>query len=73
MENKNLFDYIEQEFLIFLKDIYYDIYLFEVEYDEVIFRFEELVEYLDGFDLIYYFNDDWEDSFEGILVEIKRW
>ncbi|MFV8757269.1 bacteriocin immunity protein, partial [Yersinia enterocolitica] len=31
MENKNLSDYTEQEFLSFLKDIYYDAYPSEAE------------------------------------------
>ncbi|HGC8049047.1 TPA: bacteriocin immunity protein [Yersinia enterocolitica] len=73
MENKNLSDYTEQEFLSFLKDIYYDAYPSEAENDEAILRFEELTEHPDGSDLIYYPNDDREDSPEGILAEIKRW
>ncbi|CNJ90118.1 Colicin-E2 immunity protein [Yersinia aldovae ATCC 35236] len=72
MENKNLSDYTEQEFLSFLKDIYYDAYPSEAEHDEAILRFEELIEHPDGSDLIYYPNDDWEDSPEGILAEIKN-
>ncbi|HDL7955631.1 TPA: bacteriocin immunity protein, partial [Yersinia enterocolitica] len=54
MENKNLSDYTEQEFLSFLKDIYYDAYPSEAEHDEAILRFEELTEHPDGSDLIYY-------------------
>ncbi|WP_342230203.1 bacteriocin immunity protein, partial [Yersinia enterocolitica] len=42
-------------------------------HDEAILRFEELTEHPDGSDLIYYPNDDREDSPEGILAEIKRW
>ncbi|MGN1523345.1 bacteriocin immunity protein [Yersinia enterocolitica] len=36
-------------------------------------QFENLIEHPDGSDLIYYHNDEREDSPEGVLAEVKKW
>ncbi|CNC24642.1 bacteriocin immunity protein [Yersinia intermedia] len=76
MESKKLSDYSEREFLGFLKDLYYvnkDIYPTEKAHEIAVEKFEELTEHPDGSDLIYYPNDNREDSPEGIVAEIKKW
>ncbi|MGN1636634.1 bacteriocin immunity protein [Yersinia enterocolitica] len=73
MENKKLSDYTELEFLNFVKNIYYDTYPSEEEHIRAILQFEILIEHPDGSDLIYYHNDEREDSPEGVLAEVKKW
>ncbi|HDL6967989.1 TPA: bacteriocin immunity protein [Yersinia enterocolitica] len=73
MENKKLSDYTELEFLKFVKNIYYDTYPSEEEHIRAILQFENLIEHPDGSDLIYYHNDEREDSPEGVLAEVKKW
>ncbi|ADZ40656.1 TPA: bacteriocin immunity protein [Yersinia enterocolitica] len=73
MENKKLSDYTELEFLNFVKNIYYDTYPSEEEHIRAILQFENLIEHPDGSDLIYYHNDEREDSPEGVLAEVKKW
>ncbi|MGN1565992.1 bacteriocin immunity protein [Yersinia enterocolitica] len=73
MENKKLSDYTELEFLNFEKNIYYDTYPSEEEHIRAILQFENLIEHPDGSDLIYYHNDEREDSPEGVLAEVKKW
>ncbi|CNG14652.1 bacteriocin immunity protein [Yersinia enterocolitica] len=73
MENKKLSDYTELEFLNFVKNIYYDTYPSEEEHIRAILQFENLIEHPDGSDLIYYHNDEREDSPEGALAEVKKW
>lgn len=73
MENKKLSDYTELEFLNFVKNTYYDTYPSEEEHIRAILQFENLIEHPDGSDLIYYHNDEREDSPEGVLAEVKKW
>lgn len=73
MENKKLSYYTELEFLNFVKNIYYDTYPSEEEHIRAILQFENLIEHPDGSDLIYYHNDEREDSPEGVLAEVKKW
>ncbi|MGN1665249.1 bacteriocin immunity protein, partial [Yersinia enterocolitica] len=61
------------EFLNFVKNIYYDTYPSEEEHIRAILQFENLIEHPDGSDLIYYHNDEREDSPEGVLAEVKKW
>ncbi|HDL8791009.1 TPA: bacteriocin immunity protein, partial [Yersinia enterocolitica] len=68
-----LSDYTELEFLNFVKNIYYDTYPSEEEHIRAILQFENLIEHPDGSDLIYYHNDEREDSPEGVLAEVKKW
>lgn len=73
MSSKDLKDYTEEEFLLFVKKIYGSSYLTEEKQVEAVFEFERLTEHPDGSDLIYYPRDGREDSPEGIVKEVKEW
>lgn len=45
----------------------------EKHFDGLVDHFEMITEHPSGSDLIYYPEDDMEDSPEGILEEVKKW
>nr|WP_313741602.1 bacteriocin immunity protein [Pseudomonas sp.] len=45
----------------------------EKEFNELVKHFKMITEHPSGSDLIYYPEDDMEDSPEGILKEVKKW
>ncbi|URM27071.1 bacteriocin immunity protein [Pseudomonas frederiksbergensis] len=70
---KNTFsDYTENEFVALLQRIISHDGT-EPEVDELVFHFEEVSEHPDGSDLIFYPEDDADDSAEGITRTVKEW
>ncbi|AMO79698.1 bacteriocin immunity protein [Obesumbacterium proteus] len=73
MENKTISDYTESEFLEFVKQFFNVQSTTEQEDTKKILEFKRLTEHPSGSDLIYYPNDDREDSPEGVVKEVKEW
>ena len=77
MSNKRkISDFSEADFLLFVTDIYHannKIYKSEKQHADAVRLFEVLTEHPDGSDLIYYPNNNREDTPEGIVKEIKAW
>jgi hypothetical protein len=70
---KNKFgDYTESEFLALLQTIISHEGT-EKEIDTLVFHFEEISEHPSGSDLIFYPEDDVDDSAEGITRALKEW
>ena len=70
---KNISDYTETEFLEFVKKICRADGLSEEDDNKLVREFERLTEHPDGSDLIYYPQDNREDSPERIVKEVKEW
>ncbi|CAB5670611.1 Microcin-E9 immunity protein [Delftia tsuruhatensis] len=68
---RNLSDYTEQEFIIFIHAILN--WRTEDERSELIAHFNSVVPHPDGSDLIYYPQVGADDSPEGITAIIKAW
>ena len=66
-------DYTEKEFLDFVKKICLAEGATEEDDNKLVREFEKLTEHPDGSDLIYYPEDDREDSPEGVVKEVKEW
>ena len=73
MEKKTISDYTESEFLEFVKQFFNVQSTTEQEDTKKILEFKRLTEHPSGSDLIYYPNDDREDSPEGVVKEVKQW
>jgi len=73
MEKKTISDYTESEFLEFVKQFFNVQSTTEQEDTKKILEFKRLTEHPSGSDLIYYPNDDREDSPEGVVKEVKEW
>ncbi|WP_047607670.1 bacteriocin immunity protein [Rahnella aquatilis] len=73
MEKKTISDYTESEFLEFVKKFFNVQSSTEQEDTKNILEFKRLTEHPSGSDLIYYPNDDREDSPEGVVKEVKQW
>lgn len=73
MEKKTISDYTESEFLEFVKKFFNVQSTTEQEDAKNILEFKRLTEHPSGSDLIYYPNDDREDSPEGVVKEVKEW
>ncbi|MDY3694117.1 MAG: bacteriocin immunity protein [Proteus mirabilis] len=72
-QKQSISDYTEAEFLAFVKQIFNVENTTEEEDVKNILEFERLVKHPDGADLIYYPNDNREDSPEGVVKEVKEW
>ncbi|MEQ4923273.1 bacteriocin immunity protein [Proteus hauseri] len=72
-QKQSISDYTEAEFLAFVKQIFNVENTTEQEDVENILLFKKLTEHPDGSDLIYYPNDNREDSPEGVVKEVKEW
>ncbi|HCE7029218.1 TPA: bacteriocin immunity protein [Pseudomonas aeruginosa] len=72
----NISDYTELEFLEFTRNIYKsnnEIYPTEDSHIKAVLEFERLTEHPSGSDLLYYPDENREDSPEGIVKEVKEW
>lgn len=73
MSTKNSFsDYTEQEFLDLLKRIMGNDES-EEEEGRLVFHFNSICGHPKGSDLIFYPEDDADDSAEGVTETIKKW
>ncbi|ERH69142.1 bacteriocin immunity protein [Serratia marcescens] len=73
MEKKTISDYTEAEFLNFVKKIFDVQNTTEEEDIRNILEFKRLCEHPSGSDLIYYPDENREDSPEGVVKEVKEW
>lgn len=73
MSGKKISDYTESEFLAFVRDLCDFSKRSEAQDEALVDEFERLTEHPDGSDLIFYPQDDREDSPEGIVKEVKEW
>lgn len=73
MEKKTISDYTEAEFLAFVKKLFDVQNTTEEEDIKNILEFKRLCEHPSGSDLVYYPDDNREDSPEGVVKEIKEW
>lgn len=73
MIKNKLEEYTEAEFLAFLNTIFNDDYDTEQQTDDAVSEFERLTQHPDGSDLIFYPNDNDDDSPEGVLARVKKW
>jgi len=74
MEKNTISEYTETEFLDFVRKICsVSDYKTEKEHTAAVLKFENLAEHPDGSDLIYYPEDDQDDSPEGIVKIVKEW
>ncbi|WP_207389333.1 bacteriocin immunity protein [Marinobacter halodurans] len=72
LEKDCINDYSEQEFLKILKE-FWEGDISEVEEDEFVQSFNEIIEHPEKSDLIFYPPDNRDDSPEGVINELKRW
>lgn len=71
---ENISDYMESEFIDFLRVIFFENELDIDEILDLLFEyFEKIIEYSGGIDFIYYFEMESDGIFEGILNIIKEW
>ncbi|PUA41254.1 hypothetical protein C5U62_32945 [Pseudomonas protegens] len=70
---KVISDYTEVEFLEFVRKIFRAEGATEQEDDKMVDDFRRLTEHPSGSDLIYYPNNNREDSPEGVVKEVKEW
>ncbi|WP_145515974.1 bacteriocin immunity protein [Yersinia aleksiciae] len=73
MEAKTIADYTESEFLELVKRLFSVENTTEEEDIKNLLEFKRLCEHPAGSDLIYYPDDNREDSPEGVVEEIKKW
>ncbi len=73
MENKNITEYTEAEFLALVTKICEADYDTENKHTEAVLLFKKLTEHPDGSDLIYYPKQGQDDSPEGIVKVVKEW
>lgn len=70
---KNIEEYTEFEFLLFVKRICDSEYATEKDQVDAVLEFESLTEHPDGSDLIYYAPSDAESTPEVIKRKVKEW
>ncbi|MBC2692657.1 MULTISPECIES: bacteriocin immunity protein [Pseudomonas] len=70
--NNTFSEYTESEFVALLQRIKSHDGT-EPEVDKLVFHFEEVSEHPDGSDLIFYPEDEADDSAEGITQTVKEW
>ena len=73
MKNNMISDYTETEFLEFVRGISEVEGKTEADVDKLVDEFCRLTEHPEGSDVIFYPDDDREDSPEGIVKEVKEW
>ena len=69
-------EYTEKEFLEFVKDIYTNNkkkFPTEESHIQAVLEFKKLTEHPRGSDLLYYPNENREDSPAGVVKEVKEW
>ncbi|HGM6151858.1 TPA: pyocin-S1/S2 immunity protein [Pseudomonas aeruginosa] len=69
-------EYTEKEFLEFVKDIYTNNkkkFPTEESHIQAVLEFKKLTEHPNGSDLLYYPNENREDSPAGVVKEVKEW
>ncbi|WP_273665994.1 pyocin-S1/S2 immunity protein [Pseudomonas aeruginosa] len=69
-------EYTEKEFLEFVKDIYTNNkkkFPTEESHIQSVLEFKKLTEHPIGSDLLYYPNENREDSPAGVVKEVKEW
>ncbi|EMO2017766.1 bacteriocin immunity protein [Pseudomonas aeruginosa] len=69
-------EYTEKEFLEFVKDIYTNNkkkFPTEESHIQAVLEFKKLTEHPGGSDLLYYPNENREDSPAGVVKEVKEW
>ncbi|HBN8235883.1 TPA: bacteriocin immunity protein [Pseudomonas aeruginosa] len=72
----NISEYTEKEFLEFVKDIYTNNkkkFPTEESHIQAVLEFKKLTEHPSGSDLLYYPNENREDSPAGVVKEVKEW
>ncbi|BFI68291.1 colicin immunity protein E2 [Yersinia pseudotuberculosis] len=72
MKNKSICDYTESEFLELVKELFNVEKTTEEDINNLI-EFKRLCEHPAGSDLIFYPDDNREDSPEGVVKEVKKW
>ncbi|ABS46675.1 MULTISPECIES: bacteriocin immunity protein [Yersinia pseudotuberculosis complex] len=73
MKNKSICDYTESEFLELVKELFNVEKTTEEEDINNLIEFKRLCEHPAGSDLIFYPDDNREDSPEGVVKEVKKW
>ncbi len=73
MEDKSICDYTESEFLELVKELFNVEKTTEEEDINNIIEFKRLCEHPAGSDLIFYPDNNREDSPEGVVKEVKKW
>ncbi|CNL05395.1 bacteriocin immunity protein [Yersinia vastinensis] len=73
MKKKTIPDYTESEFLAFVRTFFNVESSSEEEDIKNLLEFKRLCEHPSGSDLLYYPDDNREDSPEGVVDEIKKW
>ncbi len=73
MEDKSICDYTESEFLELVKKLFNVEKTTEEEDINNLIEFKRLCEHPAGSDLIFYPDDNREDSPEGVVKEVKKW
>ncbi|MFG8361124.1 pyocin-S1/S2 immunity protein [Pseudomonas aeruginosa] len=69
-------EYTEKEFLEFVEDIYTNNkkkFPTEESHIQAVLEFKKLTEHPNGSDLLYYPNENREDSPAGVVKEVKEW
>ncbi|CNC67954.1 bacteriocin immunity protein [Yersinia similis] len=73
MKDKIICDYTESEFLELVKKLFNVEKTTEEEDINNLIEFKRLCEHPAGSDLIFYPDDNREDSPEGVVKEVKKW
>ncbi|AJJ03607.1 immunity protein [Yersinia pseudotuberculosis IP 32953] len=73
MEDKSICDYTESEFLELVKELFNVEKTTEEEDINNLIEFKRLCEHPAGSDLIFYPDNNREDSPEGVVKEVKKW
>ncbi|CNC45601.1 bacteriocin immunity protein [Yersinia pseudotuberculosis] len=73
MKDKSICDYTESEFLELVKKLFNVEKTTEEEDINNLIEFKRLCEHPAGSDLIFYPDDNREDSPEGVVKEVKKW
>lgn len=73
MSKKMLQDYTEEEFTDFVEKLCVDDFASEKELISALMKFKKITEHPSGSDLIFYPEDDQDNSPENIVSIIKEW
>ncbi len=73
MEDKSICDYTESEFLELVKELFNVEKTTEEEDINNLIESKRLCEHPAGSDLIFYPDNNREDSPEGVVKEVKKW
>ncbi|WP_260957277.1 bacteriocin immunity protein [Pseudomonas citri] len=65
--------YTRKEFLLLIERLFNKEYASEAELDVLVHQIVDTSEHPDGTDIIFYPNEEVEDTPEGILNNIERW